>query len=499
MSLTKVTYSMIDGPSINVQDFGATGDGVTNDTVSVQAAVAASEGKILVFPEGTYIVDNVLLAPKSNSSWFLTPKAKLKNTPEVTYVFIYCENVVNWNLFGGGTIENSLVSSATENGYALIIESGCQNITIDNITFDGAMADCVIIGTAGTAPTNIHINNVVVTNARRNGLAITSGNNIQITNSTFKNTSHSGYFTIQSGLDIEPNPATFVSNVLVSGCTFTGNDGCGLSVYGFNGTVGSEVISDISIINNTFDDNCKYGASVTSTLKGNLETVLTSRCSIINNKLINLNKRGGIYCDENRDTNVQGNSVVGTGVTGITAGNTQLLSGITVIACEFMSVSENSVKNSNASGYYIFFNQKCLLANNIADIILFNGITSQQNVDCNFEQNLFSNIQNIGIFSLNDNFCDFDYNRVIDNNLAGSVGVVTAGSAILISLSSTNTPTNIKVIGNTIRTPNTIPTFPLRISAGVVDAYAATNDFRGTFVNPVTDSGTGTILTGNLT
>lgn len=39
MSLTKVSYSMINGAPVNVVDFGAVCDGVTDDTVAVQAAV----------------------------------------------------------------------------------------------------------------------------------------------------------------------------------------------------------------------------------------------------------------------------------------------------------------------------------------------------------------------------------------------------------------------------------------------------------------------------
>ena len=45
MSLTKVTYSMIDGSPVNVRDFGAVGDGVTNDTAAIQAAIDS-------FPKG---------------------------------------------------------------------------------------------------------------------------------------------------------------------------------------------------------------------------------------------------------------------------------------------------------------------------------------------------------------------------------------------------------------------------------------------------------------
>jgi len=56
MSLTKITYSMIDGASVNVLDFGATGDGVTNDTLAIQAAIDSlgTSGGVVYFPAGTY-------------------------------------------------------------------------------------------------------------------------------------------------------------------------------------------------------------------------------------------------------------------------------------------------------------------------------------------------------------------------------------------------------------------------------------------------------------
>jgi predicted Zn-dependent peptidase len=60
MALTKVTYSMIEGAPLNVRDFGAVGDGVTDDTAAIQAAVAAANSDLtvnsLVF-EGTFLVD----------------------------------------------------------------------------------------------------------------------------------------------------------------------------------------------------------------------------------------------------------------------------------------------------------------------------------------------------------------------------------------------------------------------------------------------------------
>lgn len=56
MPLTRVSYSMINGASVNVLDYGATGDGTTNDTAAINLAIAAatSAGAELVFPAGTY-------------------------------------------------------------------------------------------------------------------------------------------------------------------------------------------------------------------------------------------------------------------------------------------------------------------------------------------------------------------------------------------------------------------------------------------------------------
>ena len=49
---------MITGAPVNVKDFGATGDGVTNDTLAIEAAIGASKGlgigATLYFPAGTY-------------------------------------------------------------------------------------------------------------------------------------------------------------------------------------------------------------------------------------------------------------------------------------------------------------------------------------------------------------------------------------------------------------------------------------------------------------
>ena len=60
MSLTKATYSMIEDAPINVQDYGAVGNGVADDTAAIVSAnaTAVAAGKTLFFPAGQYLMSS---------------------------------------------------------------------------------------------------------------------------------------------------------------------------------------------------------------------------------------------------------------------------------------------------------------------------------------------------------------------------------------------------------------------------------------------------------
>lgn len=130
MPLTKVTYSMIKGATVNVMDFGATGDGVTNDTVAIQAAIdsLASSGGTVFFPAGEYRIarnigtndrwgvkitaSNISLVGTGNGTKF-----RRFNTDISTYALAYPIVFV-------GTPDSN-VAAAT------------QNVTVENIHFIG--------------------------------------------------------------------------------------------------------------------------------------------------------------------------------------------------------------------------------------------------------------------------------------------------------------------------------------------------------------------------
>jgi hypothetical protein len=56
MSLTKVSYSMITGAPVNVMDYGAKGDGTTDDSAAINAAIAAGSAIYFPVPTSSYYI-----------------------------------------------------------------------------------------------------------------------------------------------------------------------------------------------------------------------------------------------------------------------------------------------------------------------------------------------------------------------------------------------------------------------------------------------------------
>jgi len=77
------------GPTVNVKDFGATGNGSTNDTSAIQNAIAAlSSGATLVFPCGTYLTTSQLTISRSNITIDGSGCATIRNTSSGTIMVI---------------------------------------------------------------------------------------------------------------------------------------------------------------------------------------------------------------------------------------------------------------------------------------------------------------------------------------------------------------------------------------------------------------------------
>jgi hypothetical protein len=152
MSLTKVSYAMIDGASLNIKDFGAIGDGTTNDTSAIQnaldAANAAGGGSVYV-PVGEYVITSPLRV-FSNTTLYGDGAASLIHNKQPVYT-IAC-NVIHigwgyeWN-------ENGVSFDPASNNDATITEllaNDFSNIKVNNIKVCN-------LGIKGTAPVGLGI------------------------------------------------------------------------------------------------------------------------------------------------------------------------------------------------------------------------------------------------------------------------------------------------------------------------------------------------------
>jgi len=92
--------------SVSVKDFGAVGDGVTDDTAAIQAAVTASYGKTMYFPSGTYLITGDTLAAAGSLRIVGDASAILK------------------------------LKSSLNTDYLISLNSAADDFTFESITFD---------------------------------------------------------------------------------------------------------------------------------------------------------------------------------------------------------------------------------------------------------------------------------------------------------------------------------------------------------------------------
>jgi len=164
MALTKVSYSMIDGTYVNVVDYGAVGDGVTDDTAAMNAAAAAAgvQKKALFVPSGVYKMTAPWVVPIKVYVLGESPSVQDGYDPANAWQYgaiIYKAHTghgVTKTGSGpydeGAPIENITVSSHRTNfpgGNGFVIDK-CSNCHLIRCNVFGVGGDCYQLGvTAG--------------------------------------------------------------------------------------------------------------------------------------------------------------------------------------------------------------------------------------------------------------------------------------------------------------------------------------------------------------
>jgi hypothetical protein len=141
MSLTKVSYSMINGAVININDYGAIGDGSTDNTVAIQAAIDACPKGGSVFVPSGYYKFSALTSAKA----VRLIGAGFNNEIQGTYGNAEWQN---FNNFGGSV----LISTATSGDAIYFGAASGSAGEIQNFQ----MSDLMIVGPGTGTSTAVH-------------------------------------------------------------------------------------------------------------------------------------------------------------------------------------------------------------------------------------------------------------------------------------------------------------------------------------------------------
>jgi len=307
---------------VSVKTYGAKGDGITDDTAAIQAAieVVAGTGGTLLVPDGTYMINAIYdsgkgLQLRSHMTFRMSPGAVLKAFPNASggYSVLFLPRVTNVNIIGG-TIEgerSAHTGTSGESGMGIFVASS-QNVYIEGVTAKECWGDGFYIG-GSAGSTNITLCNVVADHNRRQGLSVVYADGVVVRNSTFKNTQGT---LPEAGIDIEPNAGETVANMQILGCTFTNNSGGGIQNGLALGDRGIAFVKNVLIDGNVMVGN-GFNAANGHPGGGGVEISNTAGHRVTNNVMRD-NKNWGLRMrDEADSTTVTGNTISGTQGDGI--------------------------------------------------------------------------------------------------------------------------------------------------------------------------------------
>lgn len=331
---------LITDGTVNVKQFGAKGDGTTDDTEAIQKAL--NVGSTVIFPDGIYMVDAVKqlkIVSRENMHIIISPNAEVKaiTMSEANYNIFSLSRCKNITIDGGGKITGDVgthTGTGGEWGIGIKIPNS-SNILIDNLEISKCWGDSIYIGNDYGEPQseNVTVRNCYLHHSRRQGISIVYGRDILIDSCLITDISGTAP---QAGIDIETegteNPVAPQENIRITNTTIKNCSGASILTVG--------LMKGISITDCTLDmysayalngdvsvHNCILSANITEeqSLDGALLTIenctankLDSKSSsikiIVNNcklKTFNINGKGSannstieyIFCGANNRFN----------------------------------------------------------------------------------------------------------------------------------------------------------------------------------------------------
>lgn len=257
---------------VTPEQFGAVGDGVTDDTAAINEAILAN--KVVYLKETTYLIDGEVSVQLNNSVLHGNNATfKIKANGATNYAGIVCKGqcvVDNLNIIGERDEH-----TGTDGEWGMCMELlDCHDTYVNNVHCKNGWGDGLYIGATNEntpfANKNIYVTNSVFDNNRRNGISVIHGDNIIIDNCTVTN-SHGT--NPQSGIDVEPNTEQEQANVTISNC-FIGNNW-------FTNIETAHKNVNCNIVSCTFKSLTNLGSADIACLAGN---IIARNCTMLNAK-----------------------------------------------------------------------------------------------------------------------------------------------------------------------------------------------------------------------
>ena len=229
---------------LNVRDFGAKGDGSTDDTAAIQAALDAASTRgisTVLFPAGTYKVsattaDNNFYAALTVHSGqrLVFDAATLQLTANGCdfYAVLNIHNVNNVTVEGGLTIigdRESHTATTGESGHGIRIVNS-HNVHVSDVNIRYTWGDGVCVGGNGTMAEisqNVTLERIRTYKCSRNGLSIIEADGVVVRDCDFTYTDRTAP---QYGIDVEPNLGT-ATNITIENVRMLNNGIGGFALY----------------------------------------------------------------------------------------------------------------------------------------------------------------------------------------------------------------------------------------------------------------------------
>ena len=315
--------------SISVKDFGAVGDGTTDDTAAIQAGIdyASTSKAILKIPNGTYLCQSVLIL-KSNC--VVECDGRIETT--ATTDFITGTTITNAEWRGGEIVANTPTNAQS----CFVIKTDSNNNLIADVSLTNFRNKGVDIQTGSYENT--------VQRVKVSGASGTSGSGVSIFGTGSDRPDHNKIIDCQvsnsrGGISVQGGYYNQIVNPVIYDCTLWG--------VGLDGVV--TAAGDGARYTQISNANCNR---VSSTTYGGIYLGNGSSFNIIDSPVLidcYTGIRGSGGSGYEPSNNVITNPIIDGNVSSA-LGNT----GINLSECDYAKIISPTIRNMSSRGLYLF-------------------------------------------------------------------------------------------------------------------------------------------------